>query len=140
MDDHKERLKIQQRSSRSTNKNYDDNNESSSSSITGIRYLAEVKNNLRANESMLIENTYPSEIFRAVRSSTKKKNTTEPNADESSNHNEDDMVSDDPHEREVLAEIVTRVNQTEYVLRRIDEERVIEECSDSNQNDSKDKL
>merc|ERR1711862_689911 len=149
------KLQIQQPPPRRDNLNHDDNNKSSSSSssttkiTTRVRYLEEVINKLRANKKVRFEFTIPNDMFRAVRSSTKKKkkNIYEPDDDEhhvnniadaSSNNNEDDIVPDDPHEREVLAEIIIQSNQTQYVLRRIDEEKVIKECSLSNPDDNED--
>lgn len=89
-----------------------------------ILYLQTIQTNIRYNQNIL-ELTDEEQIFRAIR--TKQYGTTSSNIVN---------VNEDPHQREILAEIHIKQNKFTYTFKRINEEQILNECGDNSGNNN----
>ena len=89
-----------------------------------ILYLQTIQTNIRYNQ-IVLELTDEKQMFRAIR--TKQYGTTSNNIVN---------VNEDPHQREVLAEIHIKQNKFTYTFKGINEEQILSECGSNNGNNN----
>jgi hypothetical protein len=107
-----------------------DNDNDNDNDKNNILYLETIHRNMKQNQ-IIYELTDEEQIFRAVRSkkyyNNKKKTIIN-----------DININEDPHEREILAEIYIQNNKFKYIFKRINEKQILNECGNGNGNTGND--